>query len=427
MADYGINNIQVLEGLEAVRKRPGMYIGSTDSRGLHHLIWEIVDNSVDEYLAEVCTDIKITINKDDSISIEDNGRGIPVEPHPIKKLPGVRLIFTTLHAGGKFDSEGYKYSGGLHGVGSSVVNALSKWVEVTVYKNGKEYTDRYEDGGYPVTKLTTTGTLRGKSIDDKEKHGTKVTFLPDSEIFETTKWKPELIKQRLRELSYLNKGLRITFENQKNGDTEIFHKENGIVGYIEEFSESENLRGDIFSFEDIINDIKIEVAFSYMNEQSETIVSFCNNINTHEGGTHVAGFKSGIAKLVNYYVKELNTLKGNLLDPKDIRQGIIAVISIYHPDPQFEGQTKGKLGSTDAKAAVENVIYNKGQLFFDRNITLMNEIIENAIRAMNLRKKIDNTKQNYNTKELLLKTNGKLAGCNSKNPKECEIYIVEGE
>lgn len=417
---YNGNSIDVLEGLEAVRIRPGMYIGSTGSKGLHHCVFEIVDNSIDESLAGYCDNIYVSINKDNSITVEDNGRGIPVDIHPKMKIPTVRVIYTILHAGGKFREGAYQKSGGLHGVGASVVNALSKWVEVEVYRDGNIYKDRYENGGNPVTKLS-KGEL--PVIGKTNKNGTKVTFLPDDTIFETTEWKAEYLSNRFKEMAYLNKGIKITFENKKTGEVEIFHSEKGIEGFIDELTENKSNLTDSIFITGSYNNIDAEIAFKISDEFGEHLVSYCNNISTIEGGTHVTGFKSGLTKVINSYSKDFN-LKENL-DGRDIRTGITAIISIKHSNPQYEGQTKTKLGNSDAKIAVENILVNEAPKFFDRNYEILKVIIDNAKKMMNLREKEDAKKISI-PKETYINSH-KLASCSSNNPDECEISIVEGD
>lgn len=422
--EYNGASIEILDGLEAVRKRPGMYIGSTGTKGLHHLVWEIVDNSIDESLAGHCANIQVTVKKDNSIEIEDDGRGIPVDVHPKTGYTAERVIFTILHAGGKFNNSGYAISGGLHGVGASVVNALSTYVEVTVHKNGEIYRDRYENGGNPVVKLTESGAL--PSIGKTKKTGTVVRFLPDKSIFETTVWNMETIERRLQESAFLNKGLTITLKNEKTGYEKVFHEERGIAGFLTMMNEDKKKMTDIISFSGVSNGMQVDVAMQYVNEFSEQVISYCNNIATIEGGTHVTGLRGGLTRLMNNYAKELNLSKESL-DGKDIRTGLVAVISVRHPDPQYEGQTKGKLGSTDAKGAVEDVVANEAHKHFDVFIEDAKVIIENALRALKLRKAEDKAKVNFQSKTIQLQTNGKLSNCRSRKPSECEMYIVEGD
>lgn len=419
--NYDGSSIDVLEGLEAVRVRPGMYIGSTSSKGLHHCIWEILDNSIDEALAGYCSKISLTINKDNSISIEDNGRGIPVDIHPKLQIPTVRVIYTVLHAGGKFKQGAYKNSGGLHGVGASVVNALSSWLEVEVYRDGKIYKDRYENGGKPVTKLNKDGLLptSGKISNT----GTKVTFLPDSTIFETTEWKTDIICQKLKEMSYLNKGITIEYRNEKTNESHTYYEENGLIGFIEELTSDKDNLTPIIYIEGKSNDIEAEIVFRVANEFGEHIISYCNNISTAEGGTHITGFKGGLTRLINNYAKELGLKE--TFDGKDIRNGITAIVNLKHTNPQYEGQTKTKLGNSDAKGAVEEIVNLSGQLYFDRNYDVLKSIIDNAVKMMKF-KQNEEAKKNSLFKDNFA-TASKIANCISKNPKECEVYIVEGD
>ena len=418
---YDGNDITVLEGLEAVRLRPGMYIGTTGSKGLHHCIWEIVDNSIDEAIIGFCKNIKISINEDNSITVEDDGRGIPVDIHPKLKIPTERVIFTVLHAGGKFKQSAYQKSGGLHGVGASVVNALSHWLEVEIYRNGNIYIDRYENGGNPVTKLTKNGEL--PIIGTTDKVGTKITFLPDDSIFETTEWKDEYIISRLREMAYLNKGIHILFENKKTKESKEFFSEEGLSGFINELTQDKSNLTETISISGSYNDIDAEIVFKISDEFGEHISSYCNSISTIEGGTHVTGFKSGLTKVINSYNKDFGIKEP--FEGKDIRTGITAIVSIKHPNPQYEGQTKTKLGNSDAKTAIENIILNEAPKYFDRNYNTLNAIIANANKMLKLRKKEDAVKNNIPKESFML--SHKLSVCTSKNPEECEIYIVEGD
>ena len=422
--EYNATYIEVLEGLEAVRKRPGMYIGNTHTQGLHHLIWEILDNSVDEYLAGVCTDIRFTLGKDNSITIADNGRGIPVELHTKMGIPTLRVVMTILHAGGKFGGNGYTYAGGLHGVGASVVNALSEFLEVTVKRNGGIYRDRYEQGGKPVGKLNKKGEL--PKIGDTEEHGTSVTFKPDATIFETTEWDIDVIKTHLREKTFLNKDLRIHFRDEKTGEEELFHEQEGIAGFIREMNENQETLSSILNIHGVSNDIEVDVSFQYVNSMSETIISYCNNIPTNEGGTHVTGLRGGMTRLINGYVKDLGISK-DTFDGRDIRSGLVAVVSIKHPDPQYEGQTKTKLGNSNAKIAVEDVLQREGQKVMDLRVVDLKEIIEHIQHVMKLRKKEETNKVNLQSKEIKLQTNGKLANCTSRDSSKNELFLVEGD
>lgn len=421
--EYNGSDIQVLDGLEAVRVRPGMYIGSTNERGLHHLLWEIVDNSIDEHLNGHCNLIDVTQHKDGSMSVKDNGRGIPVDIHPKENLPTVRVIFTTLHAGGKFNGNGYKNAGGLHGVGSSVVNALSEWLEVEVARNGKVYLDRYENGGNPVTKLTKKGEL--PTIKTAKETGSKITFKPDASIFETTLFDDELIAERLKEKAYLNPGLTLTYTNEETGETITFHEEEGIAGFVREITDGSQTLSNILTFEGRVNGIEAKVALQYVSSSNETIISYVNNIPTHDGGTHVTGFKSGLTRLINNYVKELNFAK-DTFDGRDIRSGLVAIISMSHPNPQYEGQTKGKLSNTNARGAMEEIVQSDGQKMMDRHIMDIKEIVEHIKKVAKLRIKEDTLKINVDSKEVKLQTNGKLSVCLSKDASKNELFIVEG-
>lgn len=421
---YDGSSIQILDGLEAVRKRPGMYIGSTGTKGLHHLIWEIVDNSIDEHLAGYCTDIHVTIKKDNSIEVKDNGRGIPVDVHPKTGYTAERVIFTILHAGGKFDNNGYALSGGLHGVGASVVNALSSYVQVEVHKDGNIYRDRYENGGNPVQQLEEDGTL--PIVGKTKRTGTSVRFKPDKNVFETTTWNMETIERRLQESAFLNKGLTIYLKNEKTGHEQTFHEEKGIEGFLTMMNKDKETITDIISFSGKSNGIQLEVAMQYTADFSEQVISYCNNIATIEGGTHVTGFRSGLTRLMNNYVKELSLSK-EALDGKDLRTGLVAIISVKHPDPQYEGQTKGKLGSTDARGATEDVVLKEAPKHFDVFVEDAKVIIENAMRALKLRKAEDKAKVNFQSKTIQLQTNGKLTNCSSTNAEETELFVVEGD
>ena len=442
--NYGDDSIQVLEGLDPVRKRPGMYIGSTDRRGLHHLIWEVLDNAVDEHLAGFCDNIDVILNKNGSISVEDNGRGMPVGMHantrdyPIEKFPkGIcteRVILTVLHSGGKFDDSAYKVSGGLHGVGISVVNALSKYVSMEIFKDGKHYKDEYENGGNPITPLI-EGAL--KPLGKTKKSGTKVTFVPDDTIFETVNFKADTIRKRLKELAYLNSKLTLRFkdETNPNSDWEIFHDERGLIGFISDLNENkEVVHDDVIYFSGEYEGKSLECAIQMTEEFNENIYSFCNNIHTIEGGTHETGFKTGLTKVINKYAKDLGMLKGKetSIDGKDIRNGLTAIISLKHHDPQFEGQTKTKLGSSDAKIAVESITNLWLPMAFDKNVVAIEKIIEHCIKMSNLRKNENKAKddflKNKNSQNAIA---SKLAVCSlSNNPSKgifTEIFLVEGD
>jgi Type IIA topoisomerase (DNA gyrase/topo II, topoisomerase IV), B subunit len=425
--DYNENSIDILEGLEAVRKRPGMYIGTTTSRGLHHCVWEILDNSNDEHLAGFCKEINISILKNGSVSVEDDGRGVPVGVHPKKGFTTERVIYTILHAGGKFGGNGYKVAGGLHGVGGSVVNALSEYFEVEIYRDGNIYFDRYENGGHPVVALTPKGEL--KSIGKTEKTGTKVTWKPDGTIFETVEFKAEVIKKKLKETSYLNRGLKINFYDERTGEREVFHEEQGIVGFINEINEDVETITEPIYLSGSSNDIEVEVAFQYTKEFNEQIISYCNNISTVDGGTHVTGIKTSITRVINSYAKELGMIKekDGTFDGRDVRNGLVAIVSIKHTNPQYEGQTKTKLGNSDAKSAVDDVFSKEVQKFFDRNVETLRTIIDNALKSFSIRKAEDKAKDMVLSKEAQRKNNGKIAYALLKDPEILEIIIVEGD
>lgn len=429
MEQYNGSQIVVLEGLEAVRKRPGMYIGSTGSRGLHHLIWEIIDNGIDEHLAGHCTQIDIILLKDGGISIEDNGRGVPVDIHPSQKIPTVRVVYSLLHAGGKFDHSVYKVSGGLHGVGAAVVNALSKHMIVEVKKEGHIYRDEYKDGGHPITKLKNK-ELPSVGSCKKSETGTKVTFYPDDRIFETIKFKAEVIKKKLQEIAYLNKNLKLTFTNEDTGETNTFLQKDGIKSFVAYLTrDSNNIHESPIYIEGKSGEIEVEVAFQYTDSFSETINAYCNRINVVDGGTLVTGFKTSLTRIMNQYARELNILKNKdeNFDGKDIRNGLVAIVSIKHPDPQFEGQTKSKLGNTDAKTAVDDVFTVKAQYYFDRNVEVLKTILDNSLKSFNARKASDKARNAIIKQISDVDTRSKLASCSSKKPEECEVYIVEGD
>lgn len=429
MDKYDGSQIVILEGLEAVRKRPGMYIGSTGTRGLHHLIWEILDNGIDEHLAGYCTQLGITLTRDGGVVIEDNGRGVPVDIHPTKKIPTVRVVYTILHAGGKFNNSVYKVSGGLHGVGASVVNALSKSMIVEVKKDGKIYRDEYKDGGKPVVKLE-NGLLPVVGKCNKSDTGTKVTFYPDDTIFETVEFKPETIKKKLKEIAYLNKNLKIVFKDEHTGETMTFLEEYGIqsyVGYINR--DATLLHKDVIYVEGTSGDIEVEVAFQYTASFSEQINSYCNRINVTDGGTLVTGFKMALTRVMNQYARKLGYLKNNEenYDGKDIRNGLVAIVSIKHPDPQFESQTKNKLGNTDAKTAVDEVFSQEVQRYFDKNVEVLKSILDNVRKSYKARTASDKARRSVLKELMNVDTKSKLAACTSKKAEECEIYIVEGD
>ena len=424
---YDADSITVLEGLEAVRKRPGMYIGSVSTKGLNHLIYEIVDNAVDEHLAGFCTEIHVTLEKDGSATISDNGRGVPVGMHA-KGVSAERLVYTTLHAGGKFDDSAYKTSGGLHGVGSSVVNALSAYMDVQVSRDGYIHHDRYERG-IPVVELE-DGLL--PTIGKTRKTGTKVNFLPDDTIFEKTKFKAEEVKSRMHETTYLNPNLTIIFEDLRGAEPEhiVYHEPDGILGFIRELNAKKESVHEPVYFKGEADGIEVEVAFQYVNEFHENILGFCNNIYNSEGGTHLTGFKTTFTTVINQYARELGILKDK--DPNftgaDVRNGMTAIVSIKHPDPRFEGQTKTKLDNPDASKATGKVVGEEIVRFFDRNLETLKNVIGCAEKAAKIRKTEEKAKTNLLTKQKYsFDSNGKLANCESRDASKCEIFIVEGD
>lgn len=429
MEQYNGSQIVILEGLEAVRKRPGMYIGSTGSRGLHHLIWEILDNGIDEHLAGFCSEISLTLQKDGGITIEDNGRGVPVDLHPTKHIPTVRVVYTILHAGGKFASDVYKVSGGLHGVGASVVNALSSRMSVEVKRGGKVYRDEYENGGHPTIDLI-DGLLPVVGTCAKSKTGTKVTFYPDAEIFETIEFKADTIKKKLKEVAFLNKNLKLTFKDEKAGETIVYQEEYGIKSYVHYLTRDlTTLHDEAIYVEGTSGDIEVEVAFQYTTNFSEQINAYCNRINVVDGGTLVTGFKMALTRVMNQYARELGVLKDKdeNFDGKDIRNGLVAIISIKHPDPQFEGQTKTKLGNSDAKSAVDDIFSTEVQRYLDKNVEVLKAILENSLKSYNARKASDKARTAVLKQLNDNDAKSKLASCSSKKPEECEVYIVEGD
>ncbi len=424
---YDASSITVLEGLEAVRKRPGMYIGSVSTKGLNHLIYEIVDNSVDEHLAGFCDTITVTLEADGSASVTDNGRGIPVGMHE-KGMSAERLVFTTLHAGGKFDNSAYKTSGGLHGVGSSVVNALSARLTVTVKTGGFIYEDSYECGK-PVTELV-NGLLpvKGKTRES----GTTINFLPDDTIFDRTRFKEDEVKSRLHETAYLNPKLTIVFHDLRGDEPEhvTYHEPDGITGFIKDMNKNQETVHDVIYFQGESEGISVEVAFQYVNEFHENVLGFCNNIYNSEGGTHLTGFKTMFTNVINNYARELGILKEKDVNftGADVRNGMTAVISIKHPDPRFEGQTKTKLDNQDAAKVVSKVTGEEIVRFFDRNLETLKNIISCAEKAAKIRKTEERARTNMLTKQKFsFDSNGKLANCESKDPSKCEIFIVEGD
>ena len=425
--EYGADQIQILEGLEAVRKRPGMYIGSTSSRGLHHLVYEIVDNAVDEALAGYCDTIDVAINQDNSITVIDNGRGIPVGINHKTGLPAVEVVFTVLHAGGKFGGGGYKVSGGLHGVGASVVNALSVWLEVEICSGGKVYMQRYERGKV-VKKLEVIGEC------DMEKTGTKVTFLPDGEIFEETVYDYDILKQRLRETAFLTKGLRIVLHDYREEEVRehTFHYEGGIKEFVAYLNKSKTpLYETIIYCEGLKDGVAVEVALQHNDSFTENTYGFVNNITTPEGGTHIAGFRTALTKTFNDYARKNKLLKDNEpdLSGEDIREGLTAIVSVKIEDPQFEGQTKQKLGNSEARGAVMSVVASQLEIFLEQNPSVGKMIVEKSVMAQRAREAARKARDLTRRKSALegMSLPGKLADCSDKNPANCEIYIVEGD
>ena len=424
---YDADSISVLEGLEAVRKRPGMYIGSVSTKGLNHLIYEIVDNAVDEHLAGFCNKISVFLEKDGSATVEDNGRGVPVGMHQ-KGISAARLVYTTLHAGGKFDDSAYKTSGGLHGVGSSVVNALSEYMDVKISRDGGVHHDRYERG-IPVVELE-DGLL--PVIAKTRKTGTLVNFLPDGEIFEKTKFKADEVKSRLHETAYLNPELTIIFEDRRREQTEHieFHEPDGIIGFIKDMNQKKEVIHEPVYFKGEAEGIEVEVAFQYVNEFHEYVLGFCNNIYNAEGGTHLTGFKTTFTTVINQYARELGILKekDSNFTGADIRNGMTAIVSVKHPDPRFEGQTKTKLDNPDASKATGKVTGEEIVRYFDRNLETLKKVIGCAEKAAKIRKTEERAKTNLLTKQKYsFDSNGKLANCESRDASKCEIFIVEGD
>ena len=427
MAGYDASSIAVLEGLEAVRKRPGMYIGSVTTKGLNHLIYEIVDNSVDEHLAGVCDTIWVTLEADGSCTVEDNGRGIPVGMHA-KGVSAARVVFSTLHAGGKFDNNAYKTSGGLHGVGSSVVNALSTYMDVQISREGYIHHDRYEKG-VPVIELE-NGLL--PKLGKTKKTGTKINFLPDPEIFEKTRFKEEDVKSRMHETAYLNPALTIIYEDRRKPEVEHieFHEPDGIVGFVKDLNSNIETLHDVIYFKGESEDIAVEVAFQYTSEFHENIMGFCNNIYNSEGGAHLTGFKTAFTTIINSYARELGILKDKdaNFNGADVRNGMTAVISIKHPDPRFEGQTKTKLDNQDANRATAKVTSDEVPLYFDKNLETLKTVIGCAEKAAKIRKAEEKARTNLQTKQKFsFDSNGKLSNCESRDASKCEIFIVEGD
>ena len=425
--EYGADEIQILEGLEAVRKRPGMYIGSTSSRGLHHLVYEIVDNSVDEALAGFCTEIQVTVNKDNSVTVIDNGRGIPVGINHKSGLPAVEVVFTVLHAGGKFGGGGYKVSGGLHGVGAYVVNALYNWLEVEICHEGKVYKQRYERGKV-VYKLKVVGEC------EEGKTGTKVTFMPDDTIFEETVFDYNILKQRFREMAFLTKGLKIVLRDEREEELieRTFHYEGGIKEFVTYLNKSkEALYEDVIYCEGMVNNVQVEVAMQHNDSYNETTYGFVNNITTPEGGTHIMGFRNALTKTFNDYARKNKLLKDSEpnLSGEDIREGLTAIVSVKIEEPQFEGQTKQKLGNSEARGAVDSVVSKQLEIYLEQNPMIAKQTIEKSVLAQRAREAARKARELTRRKSALdgMSLPGKLADCSDKNPENCEIYIVEGD
>ena len=424
---YDESSIHVLEGLEAVRRRPGMYIGSTSRKGLNHLIYEIVDNAVDEHLAGFCSKIRVTLEKDGSCTVEDNGRGVPVGIHE-KGMPAERLVYTTLHAGGKFDHDAYKTSGGLHGVGSSVVNALSVWMDVEIKREGFIHHDHFSHGEADLPLVD--GKL--PTIGKTKETGTKVRFLPDPEIFEVTRFSATEVKSRLHETAYLNPDLEITFEDLRKDEKEelVFREPDGIVGFVRDLNKNETAVTEPVFFEGEEDGIQVQIVMQYVNEFHENILGYCNNIFNADGGTHLTGFKTAFTQVMNSYARELGLLKDK--DPNytgpDIRNGMTAIVSVKHPDPRFEGQTKTKLDNPDASRVVAKIVSEESPHYFDRNLETLKAILACAEKSAKIRRSTERVKSNLLTKQKFsFDTNGKLANCISRDAKECEIFIVEGD
>jgi DNA gyrase subunit B len=419
---YDASRIQVLEGLEAVRKRPSMYIGSTDSRGLHHLVYEVVDNSIDEALAGYCDRIQVWVHEDNSVTVKDNGRGIPVDRHPRYNKSALEVVMTLLHAGGKFDSTSYKVSGGLHGVGVSVVNALSEWLKVEVCREGRKYYQSYARG------KPTSGV---EVLGECDEHGTTVSFKPDSEIFESTEYNFEVISNRLRELAFLNKGITIFIKDERSGEEHTYHYEGGIVSFVEYLNKNRNVlhKTPIF-FQREKNGIQIEIAMQYNDSYVETVYAFANNINTHEGGTHLSGFKAALTRVANEYARNNGLLKaGDKLSGEDVREGLTCVISVKLKNPQFEGQTKTRLGNSEVKGITETLVGEGLAEFFEENPAIAKTILEKALQAARAREAARKARELTRRKNALEASNlpGKLADCQEKDPAKSELYLVEGD
>ena len=418
--EYSADKIQVLKGLEAVRRRPAMYIGDVTTRGLHHLVYEIVDNSIDEAMAGYCDRIIVTIHKDESITVEDNGRGIPVDEHKEMKKSALEVIMTVLHAGGKFDKTTYKVSGGLHGVGASVVNALSEWCKVESFREGYTWYQEYRKG------VPTTPVKRGNKV---KKTGTRTTFLPDKTIFKKVKFNKDILASRLRELAFLNKNLKIILRDERDNSEEVFHYKGGLVEFIKYLDQNRTALHKPIYIADQRENVQVEIAFEYNDSFSENIFTYCNNVNTIEGGTHLVGFKSALTRTLNYYGGKNNLLKNVQLQGEDVREGLTAIISVKVPEPQFEGQTKTKLGNSEVKGIVESVVNEKLADFLEQNPTVGKKIIEKAVLAAQSREAARKARE-LTRRKSALETNslpGKLADCSINDPAQCELYLVEGD
>ncbi len=420
--EYASDKIKVLEGLEAVKKRPGMYIGSTDQRGLHHLVYEVIDNSIDEAMAGYCDNIEVVIDEENYVTVSDNGRGVPVDEHPKYGVSGVEVVMTRLHAGGKFDSSSYEISGGLHGVGVSVVNALSSELEVTVEKNGKKYYQKFEEG-HPVAPLEVAGSSKNR--------GTTIRFKPNPDVFETLQFNSDTLVKKFREIAYLNSGLRISYRSELDDTEANFYYERGISEFVEYLNRNfDPLHEEIIFFEDDVDGINVKLAFQYsVDSFKDRIFAFANNINTHEGGTHLTGLKTALTRVVNRYAEANNLLDDESLKGEDIREGLTAILSVLIPEPQFEGQTKTKLGNSEARGAVESVVSNRLEIYLNEHPGVAKKIVKKARAAAEARRAAKKAKKLTRRKSVLQSTSlpGKLADCSSRDPEQCELFIVEGD
>jgi DNA gyrase subunit B len=426
-SEYGAGSIQVLEGLQAVQKRPAMYIGSTDTRGLHHLVYEVVDNAIDEALAGYCDAIEVTVHEDDSVSVTDNGRGIPVDTHEQYDRPALEVIMTVLHAGGKFDNKAYQVAGGLHGVGVSVVNALSKWLEVEIRRDGAVWRHRFDHGEPEAGAFE-----RVRELEPGEETGTTIRFWPDTEIFETTEFDASTLSNRLRELAFLNSGVEIRLRDERDGETERFRYDGGIREFVEYLNETKTaLHDDVIYFSDRADDVEVEVAMQATDELQGSVHAFANNINTREGGTHLTGFKTALTRVVNDYATDeglADEVDGNLKG-EDVREGLTAVISVKHPDPQFEGQTKTKLGNSEVRGVVESAVHENLRTYFEENPATARAVVSKAVEAAKARMAAKKAEELTRRKSALESTSlpGKLADCQTRDPSESELFIVEGD